>query len=210
MRLRADLLVASTVAILLHACLVYWGLRAHGLIFPITSVYLASASGQTSPQAWNFSVTQQEPAISETLASEELATPLIQNSQAQAHNPAASQNPEETTPEKVLFSTFTDGFSSNEYLAFEDIDTAAQPAANWILPLQTGYLDEISSIVVRVWIRQDGGIVGAELLDVRPHLLDERQMQEIVDWLASTPMFPAIKNGTHVASKRTLEIVFEH
>lgn len=112
--------------------------------------------------------------------------------------------------EKVLASTFTDGFANSKYLALEETDTPAVPAANWILPLKKGYLHEVSSIAVRVWIQQNGSIAGVELLDVRPDLLSESQMREVVDWLASTPMSPAVKNGETVASKRTLEIAFEH
>ncbi|MDZ7920316.1 MAG: hypothetical protein U5O12_09985 [Rhodoferax sp.] len=206
MVLRRELLIATTLAVVLHGSLVLWGSNSKGFAF---SQLHPSASNQQTPQPWTLSMTKVVEVTNHANSAEVVLEPAGVTS-AQALETAPSQGASKPLLERVLASTFSDGFTNSKYLALEETDTPAVPAANWILPLKKGYLHEVSSIAVRVWIEQDGSIAGVELLDVRPGLLSESQMREVVDWLASTPMNPALKNGEAVASKRNLEIAFEH
>lgn len=206
MVLRRDLLIATTIAVVIHGFSVLLGLQAFGLPF---SQSPPPSTGFQHRQTWALSMAEATEAVNSSSADELLVAPGG-IAGAQASDRALSRKVPKPSPEKILASTFSDGFANSKYLALEETDTPAVPAANWILPLKKGYLHEVSSIAVRVWIQQSGSITGVELLDVRPALLSESQMREVVEWLASTPMSPAVKNGETVASKRTLEIAFEH
>lgn len=206
MLIRKDLLIATALTVVLHACFVLLSVGESGVSLPMQT----PSSGAQDKQAWILSEvktttsTHQPPA--EDISTSEAESVAQRNADTQ-DAPGARKS----SPEKVLASTFTGGVSNADFLALEDTDTPAVPAANWILPLKKGYLDQIRSLVVRVWIQQSGLIAGVELLDVNPPaLLDEGQMREVVEWLANTPMNPATKNGAPVANKRTLEIAFEH
>lgn len=205
MVLRRELLIATTLVVVLHGVLVLLGSSSEG--FPFSQLHTAAAGVQTS-QPWTLSMAKVSEVPNHSISEEVVPEPAI--AATQALDKTQSQGASKPFLEKVLASTFVDGFANSKYLALEETDTPAVPAANWILPLKKGYLHEVSAIAVRVWIQQNGSIAGVELLDVRPSLLSESQMREVVDWLASTPMSPAVKNGETVASKRTLEIAFEH
>ena len=206
MVLRRELLIATTLALVLHGSLVVMGANSKGFAF---SQLRPTVTGQQTPQPWTLSMAKVVEVTNHANSAEVVLEPAGITS-AQAMETAPSQGASKPLLERVLASTFSDGFANSKYLALEETDTPAVPAANWILPLKKGYLQDVSSIAVRVWIQQDGSIAGVELLDVRPGLLSESQMREVVDWLASTPMSPALKNGEAVASKRNLEIAFEH
>lgn len=206
MVLRRQLLIATTLAVLFHGCLVLIGLGGKGLSF--SQLHTPEIALQT-PQPWILSMAKVTEATNHS-STKAVVAEATGSTAAQAMDTALLQGASEPLLEKVLAATFTDGLSNSKYLSLEETDIPALPAANWILPLKKGYLNEVSSIVVRIWIQQNGSIAGVELLDVRPSLLSESQMREVVDWLASTPMNPAVKNGDTVASKRTLEIAFEH
>lgn len=206
MVLRRELLIAIAVAVVVHGFLVLHGLGVAGISF---SQLNTPGADLQSHQPWILSMASLTETANSSNAVEAGAGPeRDMDTRSSSKNP--SQGTTNPTLEKVLASTFADGFSNSQYLALEETDTPAMPAANWILPLKKGYLQAVSSIVVRVWIQKSGSIAGVELLDVRPSLLSESQMREVVDWLANTPMNPAIKNGESVASKRTVEIAFEH
>lgn len=200
MIMRRELLVALTGAVALHCCLILFSMNFHETP--------SSASRASHAQAWFLSSAQVLNSVDESKSLEQTRASIGSINETYSSVDVRKANSPAT--EKILSSTFGGGFSKSEYLSLEETDTPALPAANWILPFKKGYLDGVASIVVRVWIQNDGAIVGAELLDVRPAHLSLNQMQEIVDWLANTPMSPATKNGENVASKRTVEIAFEH
>lgn len=199
MILRRELLIALTGAVTLHCCLILLSINFREIP--------SSASTASHAQAWLISSAQ---VLNPVDKSKLLEQTRPANDIKETDSDANVRTMSTPITERILSSTFGRGFSKSGYLSLEETDTPALPAANWILPFKKGYLDEVASIVVRVWIQNDGAIVGAELLDVRPVHLSLNQMQEIVDWLVNTPMGPATKNGENVASKRTIEIAFEH
>lgn len=197
---RRELLVALTAVVTLHCCLILFSINFREIPLSTSTALHAQAWFLSNAQILN-PVNKSKPPEQQQPSTDFINAAYSGADVRKTNNPAT---------EKILSSTFGDGFSKNGYLSLEETDTPALPAANWILPFKKGYLDEVASIVVRVWIQNDGAIVGAELLDVRPVNLSLNQMQEIVDWLVNTPMGPATKNGENVASKRTIEIAFEH
>ncbi|TAH12168.1 MAG: hypothetical protein EAZ11_07370 [Curvibacter sp.] len=201
---RGNFLFATTLALILHGGLFFLWKQSDGLSLRHDR---AINPGLLTLQQWTISPSAE--LLSDAVGTDlpHVAAPDVASRDA---NSDVKQVPPKPVKETVLASTFSSGFANKDFLPIEQTDVPAMPAANWILPLKKGYLLDVSSIVVRVWIQRDGTIAGVELLDVRPIHLGESQMKEVVEWMASTPMRPAIKNGGNVDSKRTVEIAFEH
>ncbi len=201
---RGNFLFATTVALIVHGGLFFLWMRPDGLSLRHERAINPSL---LTLQQWTMSP-------SADLLSDAVGTelPNVPDPDVASRDPSSDvkQAPSKPDKETVLASTFAAGFANKDYLPIEQTDIPAMPAANWILPLKKDYLRDVNSIVVRIWIQKDGVIAGVELLDLRVVRLSESQMREIVEWLASTPMNPAIKNGGNIDSKRTVEIAFEH
>jgi hypothetical protein len=201
---RGNVLFATALAVILHGGLFFLWMRSDGLSLRHDR---AINPGLLPLQQWTMSPSAD--LLSDAVGTElpHVAAADVLSRDARSDVKQVSSKPDKET---VLASTFSAGFSNNDFLPIEQTDTPAMPAANWILPLKKGYLYDVNSIVARIWIQRDGTIAGVELLDVRPAKLSESQMKEVVEWLASTLMNPAIKKGENVDSKRTVEIAFEH
>ncbi|MFY8042254.1 MAG: hypothetical protein ACOVOD_04945 [Rhodoferax sp.] len=204
MLFRSNILFSITLAVALHGGLLFLWMQSDG---PSLRHDRAINPSLLTLQQWTMSK-------SADMINDAVSSGLSQLTAANVTGPdpntGVKQSPSTPDRETVLSSTFAAGFANKDYLPIEQTDTPAMPAANWIIPLKKDYLHDVNSIVVRIWIQKDGVIAGVELLDVSDVRLSESQMREIVEWLASTPMSPAMKNGENVGSKRTVEIAFEH
>jgi hypothetical protein len=199
-RMQKPLAVAVIAAVVLHGFL----LLAVGYKLPAKSDS-DSSSPANLVQLWSFTTTK-------ALAEAEPGPSVVPFSQAPKLNTAQNAN---TTDKKgspslpALFTLHRDAWTQDLYLETNDVDMPAAPTIDWMLPLKKGYLDSLRRMVVRVWIREDGVVSGAEIISIEPPSLNENQMRETLEWLLETPMQAAKKNGQTVASTRTVEMAFE-
>lgn len=167
-----------------------------------------SQSGKTStPKSMTFRLITPVVDLAAGTAEETAATGLLKGPD-QAETPDKERRPANSSSAVANPASAAEA-SETRFYTYEEVDQAALPVLDWDLPLQVITSSGLRSLVIKVWIAENGKVENAVLVSARPQMsLDDEE--KIINDLMQTHMTPAIKNGKPVASQRVIEMVFEN
>ena len=103
----------------------------------------------------------------------------------------------------------TEPTASNKFFTVREVDEPALPFSDWIVPWDDLRKAKVKEFVVRLWILDTGEVLQADVLQTDPKNIDESVKNSLSSWLLRTKTSPALKNGSPVASQRTIEVTLE-
>lgn len=95
------------------------------------------------------------------------------------------------------------------FYTVDEVDQPAHPRLDWEFPADSVTAAGLRRMIIQLWILDDGKILDVDIVSTTPAIPNEQVNKTIAQWLMQTDVTPAIKDGHHVASQRTLEIVFD-
>ena len=97
-------------------------------------------------------------------------------------------------------------FANKNYLAIDEVDTAAEPVGDWVIDFSKWPLRHTSAVIVKLWISATGQLEHWELDGDLP---DREAIEMALTPIDRTPINSARLNGHAVASFRRIEIAVE-